>query len=99
MDHVGNMKTFDRDLPLAEKMLNKAQRCMEEANSLPGRATVRYHVGILRSVSVRTSPHLTPNVLLNVIFGTVDCMMQRVQFTMQPDGLLNAPVVFTCIPE
>ncbi len=48
LDRLGNMKTHERSYHAAEKMLRRAEKCMEECGSLLGNATVQHHMGILR---------------------------------------------------
>ena len=48
LDHMGNMKTYDRSYGSAEKMLRRAEECMLECGSNLGKATVQHHMGILR---------------------------------------------------
>ena len=48
LDHLGDMKTHNKEYAEAEIMLMKALRCMEKSNSNIGKATVLYHIGYLR---------------------------------------------------
>ena len=52
LDHLGDMKTHDKAYGEAEMMLTKALRCMEKSNSNIGKATVLYHIGYLRYITV-----------------------------------------------
>ncbi|XP_013385421.1 TPR repeat-containing protein DDB_G0287407 isoform X2 [Lingula anatina] len=48
LDCLGTMKIYDSKFSEAEEQLLEAQQCMESAFSVPGKATVQYHLGVLR---------------------------------------------------